>query len=194
VSLVPPVSRDEAPRAVAALFESGEAQYGRVLEAWAALAHNPDTFVAYMPFLRSVAGSQILPARVRELTAVRVGVLNRCRYTVSHRLRSARAAGVPDEDLLAVARGDYHGFAPEEAAALRFTDQLTLRPPEVSYHDAPQAVDAGLLDEVRAHFGTPQLVALAMNVSVWNYLARFHRVMDFDLDMPAPPEEMDALL
>lgn len=194
MSLVPPVSRSEAPAAVAALFDNGAQQYGRVLEAWAALAHNPDTFVAYMPFLGAVARSEILDVRVRELTAVRVGVLNHCRYTVSHRVRSARANGVPDSELVAVARGEFDGFAPAEGTALRFTDQLTLRPPEVSYRDAPQAVDAALLDEVRAHFDAPQLVALAMNVSVWNYLARFHRVMDFDLDMPAPPEEMEALL
>jgi hypothetical protein len=30
-----------------------------------------------------------------------------------------------------------------------------------------------------------------MSVSLWNALARFHRVMDFELDMPAPPPALD---
>jgi hypothetical protein len=30
-----------------------------------------------------------------------------------------------------------------------------------------------------------------MSIAVWNALSRFHRVMDFDLDMPAPPPYLD---
>jgi len=30
-----------------------------------------------------------------------------------------------------------------------------------------------------------------MTVSVWNSIARFHRVMNFELDMPAAPEGVE---
>ena len=42
-------------------------------------------------------------------------VLNHCLYSTSHRVRSARAAAVPDEDIIAVARGELDGFDARDA-------------------------------------------------------------------------------
>jgi AhpD family alkylhydroperoxidase len=112
--LVALVSKDEAPPEVRAVFEGGEAQYGRVLHTWQALAQRPEIFVAYLPYLRSIVGPGELEQRVKELVEVRTAVLNRCLYSTSHRVRSARAAGVPEEDLVAVARGELSGFEERE--------------------------------------------------------------------------------
>jgi hypothetical protein len=47
--LVGLVSKEDAPPEVRAVFEGGEAQYGRVLHTWQALAQRPEIFVAYLP-------------------------------------------------------------------------------------------------------------------------------------------------
>jgi alkylhydroperoxidase family enzyme len=192
--LVDLVSKEEAPPQVRAVFEGGEAQYGRILHTWQALAQRPEIFVAYLPYLRSIVGPGELEQRTKELVEVRTVVLNRCLYSTSHRVRSAKAAGVPEDDLVAVARGDFEGFAEPERVALELCDELTLRMPSVAYADAPQLVDNALLERLRATFTDPQIVELVATIGIWNALARFHRVMGFDLDMDPPPEAIAAEL
>jgi AhpD family alkylhydroperoxidase len=192
--LVDLVSKEDAPPEVRAVFEGGEAQYGRILHTWQALAQRPEIFVAYLPYLRSIVGPGELEQRTKELVEVRTAVLNRCLYSTSHRVRSAKAAGVPEDDLVAVARGDFEGFAEPERVALELCDELTLRMPSVAYADAPQLVDSALLERLRATFTDPQIVELVATIGIWNALARFHRVMGFDLDMDPPPEAIAAEL
>jgi AhpD family alkylhydroperoxidase len=192
--LVALVSKDEAPPEVRAVFEGGEAQYGRVLHTWQARAQRPEIFVAYLPYLRSIVGPGELEQRIKELVEVRTAVLNRCLYSTSHRVRSARAAGVPEEDLVAVARGELSGFDEREQIALQLCEELTVRPPSVAFADAPQLVDTGLLERLRSSFTDPQIVELVATIGLWNALARFHRVMGFELDMDPPPEAIAAEL
>jgi uncharacterized peroxidase-related enzyme len=192
--LVHLVSKDDAPPEVRAVFEGGEAQYGRVLHTWQALAQRPEIFVAYLPYLRSIVGPGELEQRTKELVEVRTAVLNRCLYSTSHRVRSAQAAGVAEEDLVAVARGELAGFEERERTALELCEELTLRPASVPYADAPQLVDGELLARLRAAFTDPQIVELVATIGLWNALARFHRVMGFDLDMDPPPEAIAAEL
>jgi AhpD family alkylhydroperoxidase len=192
--LVALVSKDDAPPEVRAVFEGGEAQYGRVLHTWQALAQRPEIFVAYLPYLRSIVGPGELEQRIKELVEVRTAVLNRCLYSTSHRVRSARAAGVPEEDLVAVARGQLSGFDEREQIALKLCEELTVRPPSVAFADAPQLVDTGVLERLRSSFTDPQIVELVATIGLWNALARFHRVMGFELDMDPPPEAIAAEL
>jgi AhpD family alkylhydroperoxidase len=192
--LVDLVAKKDAPPEVRAVFEGGEAQYGRILHTWQALAQRPEIFVAYLPYLRSIVGPGALEQRTKELVEVRTAALNRCLYSTCHRVRSAKAAGVPEDDLVAVARGELERFDEPERIALELCDELTLRMSSVPYADAPQLVDAALLERLRAAFTDPQIVELVATIGIWNALARFHRVMGFDLDMDAPPEAIAAQL
>ena len=173
------------------MVESGEAQYGRVLNTWAAILNRPEIFAAYLPFVRAVAGPGTVDPRVKDASAFLVGVLNHCRYTVSHRAASARRNGVDDDDLRRIAAHDWDDFDPSMRAVLQFTEQLTTRPDDLPYTAGPRAVDREVLDRLSADLTDAQVVELAMSVSLWNALARFHRVMGFDLDMPEPPTGTD---
>lgn len=193
-ALVRLLERAEAPPEVQAVFDAGEAQYGRLLNTWRALAHRPEIFVAYFPYLRSIIGPGALEQRIKELVEVEVAVLNRCRYTVSHRLRSARAAGVPDDDLLALARGELDRFSERERTAIEYARELTLNPPAVPYAERPGAIDSALADRLRERFDDAELVELTAAIGLWNALARFHRALELPLDMDPPPPEIEALL
>ena len=188
VALLGPGDVDGAARE---MVDSGAAQYGQVLNTWAALLNRPEIFAAYLPFLRAVAGPGTVDPRLKDTSAFLVGVLNNCRYTVSHRAASAKRNGVDDEDLRRVAAHDWDGFDPTMQAVLAFTEQLTTRPVDLRYDDAPQVVDAPIRQALSADLTDAQIVELTMSVSVWNALARFHRVMGFDLDMPEPPAGTD---
>ena len=69
-----------------------------------------------------------------------------------------------------------------------------MRPASVAYADAPQLVSGEMLSRLRAEFTEPQIVELVATIGLWNALARFHRVMGFELDMDAPPDEVVAEL
>jgi AhpD family alkylhydroperoxidase len=188
------VERDEAPPDVQAVFDSGQAQYGKLLNTWRALANRPEIFVAYLPYLRSIVGPGALDQRIKELVQVRVVVLNHCRYSVSHRVRSAKAAGVSEDELTALARGDLDGFPERERLALRYAGELTLKPTTTSYADEPGAIDPQLVEQLRASFDDAELVELTATIGLWNALARFHRALQLELDMDPPPPAIDALI
>ena len=121
-------------------------------------------------------------------------VLNHCLYSTSHRVRSARAAAFPDEDIIAVARGELDGFDARERVALGLAEALTVAPASVPYSEAPQVVPTEMLVRVREEFSEPAIVELVATIGLWNALARLHRVMGFELDMEAPPDEVVAEL
>ena len=173
------------PREVA---ESGQAQYGKVLETWKAIMNKPEMFATYLPFLRTVAGPGVMDAQLKDACALYVGYLNHCRYTVSHRATSAAAKGVTEEAMRSIVGHDWDALSSEWRAALEMTRELTLNPATIDFESMPQAVSDQTLAAVKSHFSDVEILELAMTIAMWNALARFHRVMDFDLDMPNAPE------
>ena len=174
-----------APREVA---ESGQAQFGQLLNTWRAIMNKPDLFGAYLPFLRQVAGPGVLDMKIKDLSALYVGYLNHCRYTVSHRSTSGLKNGVTAEQMVAAVAGNWDGFDERTLVALEFTRELTLNPQNVDFQDFPQAISPDIVTSVKSLFTDVEILELSMSVSVWNALARFHRVMGFDPDMPDAPE------
>jgi len=181
----------EADRAAA---ESGLAQYGRLLHTWQAILDRPGLFAAYLPFLRAVAGPGSLPAGLKELSALLVAHLNNCRYTVSHRGNASLSAGRTPEQMRQVVSGDWAAFDEATRAALQATREVTLLPPQVAYDAEPGVLEPETLAALRSHFDDEQIVELVMSISIWNGLARFHRTMQFTLDMPPAPEGVDLPL
>jgi alkylhydroperoxidase family enzyme len=173
------------------MAESGVAQYGQLLNTWAAILNRPEIFAAYLPFLRAVAGPGTLDPKVKDMSAALVGWLNHCRYTVSHRAASSARNGVDEDDLRRVMAHDWTGFDAATQAALEFTEALTLLPAGTPYREAPTLIGDDLRQRLSERFTDAQIVELTMSVSIWNGLARFHRVMGFDLDMPVPPAGTD---
>ena len=138
--------------------------------------------------------SRPLETRIKELTALRVGVVNHCRYTTSHRYTAASANGATDADLAAVARGDYRGFTPRERIALQLADAMTTELPACTREQSPSGVCGTASRRGERTVRSRELVELTMSISVWNALSRFHRVMEFDLDMPEPPPAVESLI
>lgn len=171
--------------------ESGLAQYGQLLETWRAILRKPGLMSAYLPFLRAVAGPGVLDTRIKELTATYVGALNNCRYTLSHRAASANRQGVPEQDVVAAVSEMWDSFSERERVALDATKELTLQPSQIAYDIERSPLNADTRAGLREHFSDEELVELLMSISIWNGLARWHRVMEFELDMPAAPAAID---
>jgi alkylhydroperoxidase family enzyme len=176
------------PRHVA---ESGREQYGQVLNTWQALMNKPELFAAYLPFLRQVAGPGVLDGLLKDAVAMYVGVLNHCRYTVSHRSTSAKKNGGSDEFLRKVTAGEWDEFEERTRVALTAARDLTVLPPQVPYGQLHQGMLPETVEAVTRVFDDVERVELLFGIAVWNALARFHRVMDLELDMPPGPVGID---
>ncbi|MFI9615790.1 carboxymuconolactone decarboxylase family protein [Streptomyces sp. NPDC052023] len=168
--------------------------YGEVLNTWAAIGNSPGLLATYLPFLGKLNGPGALAGRLKDLVAVRVAVLNHCRYTASHRCTSALAKGVEVDELGAVASGKLEGFTEQEQLALQLAEEMTLSLPTVPVAKGVTGVSGSVLHDVQRVFDAAQLVELVMCISMWNALSRFHRVMAFELDMPEPPAPVEAQL
>lgn len=191
MALVPLVTEAQIADVDRDAADSGLAQYGRLLETWRAILTRPGLMSTYLPFLRAVAGPGVLDPRIKELTATYVGALNGCRYTLSHRATSARNKGISDDDIVAAVSERWDDFSERERIALMATHQLTTRMTVVPYDLDRSPLTPSTKQQLREQFSDEELVELLMSVSIWNGLARWHRVMEFDLDMPAAPEAVD---
>jgi AhpD family alkylhydroperoxidase len=194
MSLVPLLAGSEFDEADQDVLAAGEKAYGKVLNTWAAIGNSPGLFAVYLPFLRQINGSGLLETRIKELTALRVAVLNHCRYTTSHRYTAASANGATETDLTAVAQGDYREFTDRERIALQLADEMTTGLPVRTRDQSPAGIPVQLRDSAKEVFDPRELVELTMSISVWNALSRFHRVMEFDLDMPEPPPAVESVI
>ncbi len=194
MALVPLPAKEDMDPADQPAIEIGLAAFGHMLHTWQAVANVPGLFSKYFPFLRTLTGPGALDQRVKELTAVQVAILNHCRYTVCHRSFSAQAKGVTEEELVMIAANDLRSFSQTERLALEFTRAVTLDVPAVTAAAIPTGIDERLRQRVKDAFEPEQLVELLMSISLWNAIARFHRVLDLDLDLPDAPAGVGALL
>lgn len=194
MSLVPLLTRDRFSPLDQPTLDQGVQAFGQVLNTWAAIGHSPGLFGTYLPFLKQLNGPGALDDRIKHLTAVRVAVLNHCRYTSSHRSTAALAKGFGVDELAAVARGDIGVFTDREQLALRLAEEMTTAVPATPLATSTSGVSADLRAEVQEVFSAAELVELAMCISFWNALSRFHRVMGFEMDMPLAPPEVEAEL
>lgn len=194
MALVPLIAEADFAEEDRPTLEQARPGYGMALHTWQAIAQSPGMYAAYMPFVRKVAGPGILDGVTKDLCAIRVAVLNHCRYTLSHRWTSGLAKSIDPATLRAVAGGDYGGVDDRTRIALKLTEELTLLPPVTREGESASGISDLVREAARVAFTPAELVELTMGVGLWNALTRFHRVMEFDLDLPAAPDDVAALL
>ncbi|SPM34584.1 Alkylhydroperoxidase family enzyme, contains CxxC motif [Mycobacterium rhizamassiliense] len=70
------------------------------------LAHHPALAKAFLRFNVHLLMTSTLPTRIRELAILRVAHRRECEYEWSHHVSMAKDAGVTDEEIAAVQRGE----------------------------------------------------------------------------------------
>lgn len=194
MALVPLLTAREFAKVDQVALAAGTKVYGQVLNTWAAIGNSPGLFATYLPFLRQINGPGHLDTRIKELTALRVAVLNHCRYTTSHRSTAAMANGATEQELTKIANGDYTGFTERERLALQLAEDMTTGLPTIGRAQSRTGISEQLRKATKAQFDPGEVVELTLSIGLWNALSRFHRVMDFDLDMPEPPPAVESAI
>jgi len=172
MSRVPLINESEHPELAELIGSIRGARGGRLLNFYRALLHSPQLAATWMPFNDAVRHQTLLDDRVRELTIMRVAILNRVDYVLNiHRARYAGPAGVtPDEcdALTDWARSTL--FGPRERAVLSYVDAMTR---EVEVSDP-------VFDAVREHFSERETVELTVLIGAYNLHTRVLMALRID--------------
>ena len=90
-----------------------------------------------------------------------------------------RKAGLTDEKLLAVARGDLSPFSRDELLVIELADAMVATPSNISDE---------LYARLREKFSEEQLMQLSAQLAFENYRARLNRVFDVGSDELFKPQ------
>jgi 4-carboxymuconolactone decarboxylase len=166
---IPPLPADQwddETRALLGAGATGGPGDGKVLNIFATLAHHPKLAKRWLVFGAHVLSKSTLPARDRELLILRTGWRCRSPYEWGQHVVIARAVGVTDEEIEAVAAGpDAPTWGPFDATLLRAADELH---DDSSLSDATFAAlrerydEQQVLDAIFA-VGQYHLVSMALN-------------------------------
>lgn len=128
---------------------------------------------------------RLLDPQLRELGQLRVGWARASRFVYSQHCKSARAAGVPEEQVQAVAHWPVaECFSPIERAVLAYTDALVL--------DGGRVAD-GVFDVLNDHLTDEQILELTYITALYDMHAVMSRALrtEFD-DVPEAMTEVPA--
>jgi AhpD family alkylhydroperoxidase len=169
---LPYLDRAQVPSEVQSLYDALEKGSGRVLNIFRLMAHHARSlppFHAWYPRLREGP----LDLRLRYLAYVRASQLNRCRYCVTHNGAAGRKAGIPKEQLEALA--DHRTsplFSELERLVIGYAEDMTTR----------VQVDGALVETLRRELGPEALVQLTLTVAAANFTNRFNEALGTELE------------
>ncbi|WP_405181819.1 carboxymuconolactone decarboxylase family protein [Nocardia sp. NBC_01377] len=88
------------------------------------VAHSHGMGVSFLSMADAMLQTNSVPFALRELAILRVGHVYEAAYELHHHERFARAIGLSEEAIAASATGSGEGISADEAAVLRWTDEL----------------------------------------------------------------------
>jgi AhpD family alkylhydroperoxidase len=141
-----------------------------MLEPLRMYAHLPRVLSAYGRLEQAESKLDVLTPRHRALAELKAATTVRCEYCIDMGSEIARRWGITDEELLAL--GDYRNatcFSDVDKLVLEYATAISRTPVEVSDR---------LFEALRAHFDTPQIVALTHVITLENLRARFNIALD----------------
>lgn len=113
---------DEVVRALSVMMPPERAQPGQVGNMLATFARHPRLTKAYLTFSMHLLVTTTLPRRLTEVVVLRTAVCRGSHYLWDHHVPLAARAGLSDDDLTAIRRGD--PTDPVDAVVVDAVDEL----------------------------------------------------------------------
>jgi AhpD family alkylhydroperoxidase len=169
---------DSAPEQTRPTLEQLRAQMGKLLNIHAEMAHSPVVLAAYAGIQDAIAQHGSFDAATREAIALAVGAVDHCDYCQSAHTLGGKAAGLTEQQTVAIREGHSSGDAKLDAL-LAVVRQAAGQVGHVEDNSWKQALEAGWSDaelsEAFAH--------LAVNL----YTNYFNHYVGTELDIPPAP-------
>jgi AhpD family alkylhydroperoxidase len=144
---------------------------GKVGNIFKMLMHSPPALNGFLDFFTAVRQQYSLDARYLELAIIQVALVNGAEYEVSQHVPLAIKAGITQDAVEALKRGDLHeSLNAIDRAVLDYTDEMTRR---VRVSDAVFA-------RVRSHFDEGTVVELTLTIAGYNLVSRVLEALQID--------------
>jgi AhpD family alkylhydroperoxidase len=132
----------------------------------------------------AILGAQELDARLRELAILRVARLTAAEYEWIQHAAIGRAVGVTEEQLAALANGDYEAecFGPDDRLVLRVATEVI----------EDTGVSEPTFTAARERFSSREIVELIVAAGYYQLLAALMNSVDIDLDEPMGTAVIDS--
>lgn len=170
VESAPEPSRDE--------LKSLDAKLGKVLNIHGEMAHSPVVLQSYVALQQVIADYGTFDAGTQEAIALAVANADDCAYCQAAHTGGGKAAGLSDEQMIAVRR-DAVDFDDKLGALLALAREYTTNVGSVDDATWQAALDAGWTDE--------QLTELSVHVTLNLFTNYFNHYVQTDLDLPEAP-------
>ena len=155
-----------------------EAKFGKVLNIHGEMAHSPAVLQSYVAIQQVIADYGSFDAVTREAIALAVANVDECSYCQAAHTGGGRAAGLTDDEMVAVRRGNVD-FDTKLAALLALAREYTKNVGSVEDATWQTALEAGWTDE--------QLTELSVHVTLNLFTNYFNHFVQTELDLPAAP-------
>ncbi|EXF23843.1 alkylhydroperoxidase [Nesterenkonia sp. AN1] len=175
---VTPATTETAPQNSQAELKNLEKQFGKVLNIHGAMATSPVVLQAYVALQQVIEDYGTFDAKTREAIALAVGNVDECTYCQSAHTQGAKAAGLSEEQTIAIRRGEVD-FDPKLAALLQVAREATAEKGNVDDATWQAALDAG--------WSAEELTELTTHVALNLYTNYFNHMVQTELDVPAAP-------
>jgi len=170
-TILPRVAREDMSEAAAAardaLYElSGDATFVEVFAAAPEVLN-----FAMVDFYQKLFFEGRMAERYKQLARLRLSMSHGCRTCNSQNVPSVGAFGYTDEQIDAMWRQDYSGFAEDEQAVMELADEIALDNREG--HFTPE-----LFEKLKRHFEIEEILELAMCLGVIVGLVKLSFTLD----------------
>ncbi len=169
---VPPVPPDSPDPIVADVFSVFAREGREPIALYRALANHPVMLRAYSGLAQGLRYEASTPRALRELVILRTGQLVGSDYEWAHHRAMAEHAGVPDEQVLALASWRESGaFDERERAALRCADEMH----EIALSDEGFA-------ELEAALGREGALEIVLLAGFYQAVARYIQALGLEVE------------
>ncbi len=156
------------------LYGMMKRRYGKVLSPFKVWAYRPAITLGLAGLVQAVDHSKAIAPRTKDLASLRAAQLIGCSFCIDIGSAIVMRLGVPEEVLAALDTYDENPlFTPAERAAIRYAEEMTRTPVEVS---------DDLFAELRRHFDDRALVDLTAAIALENLHARFNWAFQIESD------------
>jgi 4-carboxymuconolactone decarboxylase len=176
---LPYLPYDDAPEPVREVLD-GYPPHIRSRHIFGILSHAHEAFGPMIRYGRALVTQSELPAQLREIAILRVSHLTPgSQYLWVEHAPVARALGVAQEQIDALASDDLAALGADERLVTRFTDQVVVN----------AAPDDATWDEMTARFSPRQIIELMLSIGHFMTFSRIHATVRVELedDEQRPP-------
>lgn len=170
---IKPLSKEEVSDELKGIYSEMEKGFGFVPNLFATLAYSPEALSAILKLYEAISKKSGIPPKLQEISNLVVSHINKCNYCLTHHKKMAKVAGLNNEEIEKILKGDWSNFSHKEKAVLEYAKAVT--------EDA-ENVSEELFSALQKFFSNKEIVNLTLIIGLMNVFNRFNGALEVELE------------